>query len=97
MRAEIVIYLDFDGVMDTGNYCNILHSNDLPMKDEYGTVFDPNRAAYLRYIIEKTCAGIVVSSLWKLFMSFMDQDDMWKARHLLGQIIGFTPLMYSPC
>lgn len=63
-----VIFLDFDGVMDTAYYDNYLNYMGLPEKDKYGVVFDPDCIANLRRIIDETGAGIVVSSTWKDFM-----------------------------
>ncbi len=37
-----VIFLDFDGVMDTAYYDNYLNYMGLPEKDKYGVVFDPD-------------------------------------------------------
>ena len=37
-----IIFLDFDGVMDTAYYDHILSKKGLPGNDFYGTVFDPN-------------------------------------------------------
>ena len=46
-----VIFLDFDGVMDTAYYDNYLNYMGLPEKDKYGVVFDPDCIANLRRII----------------------------------------------
>ena len=37
-----IIFLDFDGVMDTAYYDHMLSKQGLPGNDPYGTVFDPN-------------------------------------------------------
>ena len=56
-----IIFLDFDGVMDTAYYDHVLNSKRLPNYDEYGAVFDPECVRNLKYIIEQTGADIVVS------------------------------------
>ena len=57
-----VIFLDFDGVMDTGYYFAALIREHKPRFDSYGMVFDPYCIENLRKIIDKTGAKIVVSS-----------------------------------
>jgi len=60
-----IIFLDFDGVMDTAYYGHIIGKECRPSNDEFGTVFDPNCVRNLKEIIDKTGAGIVVTSSWK--------------------------------
>ena len=36
-----IIFLDFDGVMDTAYYDHILSKEGLPGSDAFGIVFDP--------------------------------------------------------
>lgn len=86
-----IIFLDFDGVMDTAYYDHILSKKGLPGNDFYGTVFDPNCVRNLAKIIEKTGADIVVSSSWKHFMSYKEFLDMWEYRGLPGFVTDVTP------
>ena len=86
-----VIFLDFDGVMDTAYYGHILGKEDLPCHDEFGAVFDTNCVGYLKEIIEKTGADIVVTSSWKSLMTYRDILNMWKQRGLPGYVIDATP------
>ena len=66
-----VIFLDFDGVMDTAYYGHVLGKEGLPYHDEFGAVFDPNCVGYLKKIIEKTGAEIVVfHSLCRAFIKY---------------------------
>lgn len=46
-KTMMIIFLDFDGVMDTAYYGHILGKEDLPCHDEFGAVFDPNCVGYL--------------------------------------------------
>lgn len=87
-----IIFLDFDGVMDTAYYDHILSKNRLPETDKYGIVFDPNCIQNLKYIIDNTGADIVVSSSWKDYMSYKDLLDMWKSRNLPGFVTDITPI-----
>ena len=86
-----IIFLDFDGVMDTARYELILRISGRLSVDAYGTIFDPECVWNLRQIIEKTGAKIVVSSSWKDLLTFEEIRDMWKKRVLPGEVIGTTP------
>lgn len=86
-----IIFLDFDGVMDTGYYDMMLLRQGLPECDEYGVVFDPQCVANLCTIIKNTKADIVVTSSWKYLMSYKQLLEMWSARGLPGFITDMTP------
>ena len=87
-----IIFLDFDGVMDTAYYDHMLSKQGLPDNDLYGTVFDPNCVHNLRRIIDNTGADIVVSSSWKHFMTYKEFLEMWDARGLPGFVTDVTPI-----
>lgn len=86
-----VIFLDFDGVMDTAYYGHILGKEGLPYHDEFGAVFDPNCVKCLKEIVDKTGAEIVVTSSWKSLMTNRDMLNMWEQRGLPGYVIDLTP------
>lgn len=86
-----IIFLDFDGVMDTSYYDHILSKEGKPGNDQYGAIFDPYCIRNLKRIIEETEADIVVSSSWKYMMSYQDFLNMWKDRGLPGFITDVTP------
>jgi uncharacterized protein len=90
-----VIFLDFDGVMDTEYYDHILAKEGKPGNDEYGIIFDPNSVKNLKYIIDQTGADIVVTSSWKYMMSYQDFINMWKARELPGFVTDVTPNIHG--
>lgn len=48
-----IIFLDFDGVMDTAYYDMVLVSKGLQEVDEYGVLFDPACVRNLETIIRK--------------------------------------------
>lgn len=73
-----VIFLDFDGVMDTAYYDNYLNYMGLQEHDKYGVVFDPDCIANLKRIIDATGADIVVSSTWKDFMTYKEILEVWE-------------------
>ena len=86
-----IIFLDFDGVMDTEYYSHILCEAGKPIADEYGLLFDPECVKNLKYIIDNTGADIVVSSTWKDDMGYKGILDMWKHRGLPGFVTDVTP------
>ena len=86
-----IIFLDFDGVMDTSYYDHILSKEGKPSNDDYGTIFDPYCIQNLKRIIDETGADIVVSSSWKYMMSYQDFLNMWKDRGLPGFVTDVTP------
>ena len=86
-----IIFLDFDGVMDTIYYDELLTRDHKPRFDSFGMVFDPYCIENLGKIIKQTDARIVVSSSWKDFMTYKEILKMWKHRKLPGIVIGTTP------
>ena len=89
-----IIFLDFDGVMDTAYYDLILRKNGLPEKDNYGVLFDPNCIKNLKHIIDNTGADIVVSSSWKEDMGYEEILKMWEDRRLPGFVTDVTPTLF---
>lgn len=84
----MVLFLDLDGVLNTGRWHCQASRNEL--QDEYGDKFDPTSVANLAKIIDETGADIVISSTWK-FMGVSEMQDMWEVRGLPGKIIDITP------
>lgn len=83
-----VIFLDFDGVLNTKWWYTQMDRNT--PKDKYGYAFDPKAVANLKRIVEETGADIVISSSWKSF-GFTELEEMWIDRSLSGKLIGITP------
>ncbi len=46
-----VVLLDFDGVMDTVEYCHFLESIGMPICDRHGTIFDSHCVFNLKRIL----------------------------------------------
>lgn len=90
LMTNKIIFLDFDGVMDTESYDSYLVNNNIPNVDEYGPVFDPMCVKALESILNATGAQIVVSSTWKEFMTLEKIREMWKKRNLSGYILDVT-------
>ena len=86
-----VIFLDFDGVLNTENHLAHLRSEELPVMDSFGHLFDPEAVGNLRSILDAVPdAKIVIESSWKL-MGLPYIKRMWKTRNLPGEISDATP------
>ena len=90
-REHPLIFLDFDGVLNTENYFAKMTVEGVPTRDYYGPKFDPKAVANLQKIIEVTDAWIIVSSSWR-YMGLKELQRMWTDRNLPGWVAGITPL-----
>ena len=86
---EKYIFLDFDGVLNTEYYQNLLSYQGLTIQDEYGALFDPEATKQLKRIIDDTQAKIIIESSWK-YLGLEAMQEMWFARQLPGEIIDIT-------
>lgn len=87
-----IIFLDFDGGMDTASYDMYLVKNHYSECDNHGRpIFDPKCIANLKKIIDETGANVVISSDWKYIDSYESLLNMWKQRNMPGFMIDVTP------
>ena len=84
--TRLVIFLDFDGVLNTEQYQERLTVDGKPTKDTWGPLFDPLAVENLRQIIDFTDARIVISSSWRYVHSLDSLRMMWEVRELPGEI-----------
>lgn len=84
-----VIFLDFDGVMNTERHIAALREAGQPVSDRYGYQFDPEAVYNLRRIIEATGAAVVISSSWR-FEGEERMEALWRERALPGLLLGMT-------
>ena len=85
-----ILFLDFDGVLNTEHYQGLLQYQSSPWQDEYGAFFDPKAVKQLKRIIDATDADIVVESSWK-YLGLDAMKELWEVRNLPGTIIDITP------
>ena len=85
-----IIFLDFDGVLNTEYNQNLLMYHGKSWKDKYGAFFDPETVAELKRIIEETNADIVIESSWK-YLGLEAMQQMWSDRNMPGKVIDVTP------
>ena len=84
------LFLDIDGVLNTGRYSDYLVENGLCETDEDGYLFDPEVVQSLERIIEATEAKIIITSTWRLDG---DMQALWRNRELAGEMFGVTPTL----
>jgi hypothetical protein len=82
------LFLDIDGVLNTGHYSDYLIENGLCETNADGYLFDPEAVQNLEHIIDATDAKIIITSTWR-FDS--DMQALWHNRNLAGDVIGVTP------
>lgn len=86
-----VIFLDFDGVLNTERHQARLAVEGEVANDKWGSLFDPSAVANLQKILEETEANIVITSSWRFIKSPGNLRKMWIDRSLPGKIFGFLP------
>lgn len=86
-----VIFLDFDGVLNTEQYHARLAVEGKPNKDAWGPLFDPRAVDNLCRIIDATDAAIVISSSWRYLHRLGSLRMMREVRELPGEVIGTIP------
>lgn len=96
MHKKNIIFLDFDGVMDTALQLpmveNLCKEERKEIKtDMYGILFDEDPVRNLGKIIAATHADIVIHSSWKIGMTVEYLQKMWEVRKLPGKVIDKTP------
>ena len=82
-----IVFLDFDGVLNTEQYQAWLAVDGKPTKDIWGPLFAPPAVENLRQILNDTDARIVISSSWRYAHSLDSLRTMWTARELPGEIL----------
>ena len=86
-----IIFLDFDGVLNTERHFAELKGQGQPFKDKYGPLFDPEAVENMKKIIDATGAQIVASSSWR-YLGLEALQRMWYQRDLPGKVVGITPM-----
>lgn len=88
------LFLDFDGVLNTGNYARKMKREGIDPFDEFGAMFAPEAIANLKHIVELTGCKIILSTTWRN-EGIMRMRDLWKQRGLPGEIFSMTPILLS--
>lgn len=92
---ERFIFLDFDGVLNTGRYQRELQARREMGRDAFGPRFDPQAIDALRILLERSGAQLVITSSWRT-EGLAAMRDLWQSRSLPGMIADITPFyMYG--
>lgn len=89
-----IIFLDFDGVLNTEYHQRLLQYKGKVWQDKHGVCFDPKAVKQLQTIVEMTHADIVIASSWK-YLGLEAMQEMWQDRQLTGRVIDITPSVVS--
>jgi hypothetical protein len=83
-----LIFLDFDGVLNTSKYI-------ASVKDDYDDAahIDPKKVALVNFIVTETGAKVVVSSSWRKYHTLKELNDMLKYKGATFDAIGVTPVI----
>ena len=88
-----ILFLDFDGVLNTDSYQVYLRAHGKAGWDDHGQLFDPEAVGNLKLILDAIPdVRIVVSSSWKVH-GLDELRQMWKERILPGELYDVTPDM----
>lgn len=88
------LFLDFDGVLNTGRYAKLMKREGIDSFDDFGALFDPETVANLKHIVEQTDCKIILSTTWRN-EGIMRMRGLWKERKLPGEIYSMTPILLS--
>ena len=94
MNHSKIIFLDFDGVLNTEHHQRLLQYEGKVWQDKHGACFDPKAVKQLQTIVEMTHADIVIASSWK-YLGLEAMQEMWQDRQLPGRVIDITPSVVS--
>lgn len=93
-KLSKIIFLDFDGVLNTEYHQRLLLSEGKIWQDKHGACFDPTAVNQLQTIVDQTHADIVIASSWK-YLGLEAMQEMWQDRQLPGRVIDITPSVVS--
>ena len=91
MTNKSIIFLDFDGVLNTGQYQAQLAMEGKPTRDAWGPLFDPRAVENLKLILDASDADVVVTSSWRYILPARSLRMMWKERNMPGRIGAILP------
>lgn len=62
INMDKYLFLDFDGVLNTGRYAKQMKHEGIDLFDEFGALFDTEAIANLKHIVEQTGCKIILST-----------------------------------
>lgn len=90
MTTQRVVFLDFDGVINTDRMAIKAITSQGEWRDDYGLRFDAESVTQLEKIIQATEARVVAITSWKQYgLDYL--QEVWEYRHMPGAISDATP------
>ena len=90
-KAMNILFLDFDGVLNTEKYQARCQAEGTPLADDFGALFDPEAVGHLKMIVDAIPElHIVIESSWKI-EGIDALQEMWERRGLPGVVFDNTP------
>lgn len=94
MRRKVrVIFLDFDGVLNSHTFMKAC-ARDSVWDDPSG--LDPVAVARLNRVVEATEAFVVVSSTWRIGRRRVELAEILASKGFTGKVLGTTPHLSGP-
>lgn len=93
-----LIFLDFDGVLNSRTFFNAQKNRDKDDKlvlVDYDEMFDTKAVALINQLVEKTKAEVVVSSSWRILHDLEDLNKILKKFGATFEAIDVTPRLYE--
>jgi len=102
-----VVFLDIDGVLNTEkHYMAQVKANNNQNDASFQFNFDPEAMQYLKEIIDKTNAKIVITSTWRIGRDVSEKSllsrywnailqNFYKYGYLYEEILGTTPFLQN--
>lgn len=93
-----VIFLDFDGVLNSSKFLYTPQESDFGKSDmEPEDQISKEMVSELNRIIRETGADVVISSTWRVLFPFDDLLRFLKNAGFVGKVVGKTPIHFSYC
>lgn len=93
-----LIYLDFDGVLNSRRWFNKLQgrqTDDRLVLVETDEMLDPEPVELINQLVEKSGAKVVVSSSWRILHSIEDLNNILRKFGARFEAIDVTPRLYE--
>ena len=84
-----ILVVDFDGVLNHNRW--FASKAALSELDRERVGFDPEAIARLNRIVERSGAGVVISSKWRATRSILQLQALLERNGFTGEVIGKTP------
>lgn len=92
--ADRVLFLDFDGVLNSDEWVARRRADGEPFTGASGAI-DSEAVFWLQKIVEKANAKVVISSSWRELYSVPELVTILRKHGFRGEVIGKTPRLDS--